>query len=136
MTKVTVALAIAVLQRSHRDTSWAPLLEAIFARNLKKQANHVSLTIMSFLHTRTKKFLDLRLFFLSVALRSLKKFRPFLCAPFDHSVLIFLLRRINQLDEINTTDVNEQDKKSNQTSKLLEFPYLRFECIACIFSLN
>ena len=58
------------------------------------------------------------------------------CAWFDHNVLIFLLCRVNKLDEINTTYVYGQDKKSNQTSKLLEFPYLRFECMACIFSLN
>ena len=53
------------------------------------------------------------MFFLSVALWSLKKLRTFLCAWFDHNVLIFLLCRVNQLDEINTTDVYEQDKKSN-----------------------
>ena len=67
----------------------------------------------------------------------IKKTRSFLCAGFDHNFLIFLPCQVNQLDEINTTDVNEQNKNPIKPQNYLNFPISGSNtCIACNFSLN
>ena len=48
--------------------------------------------------------------------------RTFLCARFDNNFLIFLPCQVNQLDEINTTDVYEQDKNPIKPQNYLNSP--------------